>query len=680
MYRIIECLTQEHNYWLVGVAAMVCVVGSCLTVRLTTRLVQASNGRWLVQLVLTSLMGGTTIWSTHFIAMVAYEPGIRHAYEPVMTGLSLGVAFIGMFASNAVLAFAPRKPFTIFAGVLFGLTVSAMHYVGMQAYQIPGQLIWNAGSVLMSITFGVSLGICAYHRVIRPITRYCWLGGSVFMILAICAMHFTGMSAFRIQLDPVVFVPPRAISDTALSIAVMSVMAVILLIGFASVSIETNLEHEARAQLKHVVRHDALTGIPNRYGLTKKLAELSGTLEADNTAKLGVLTIDLNLFKEVNDLYGHATGDTVLITISERMQGVLGDGEFLARTGGDEFVALKTEFRRLDEVVAFAERLSAVVIEPIVVGNISTTVGASIGIATTIDDGRDFQELQKKSDVAMYRAKAEPELKICVYNAEMDKQSQDKLLMIQQLRCAAANDEFELVYQLQNDVNSLEPIGFEALLRWNNPTLGRVSPGEFIPIAEETGLIREIGIWVLRTACHEAMRWPKDYGIAVNVAPQQLIQPAFLEHVSDILMESRLPPERLELEITEASIIDDQVHTLKIMHKLKAMGIRIAMDDFGTGYSSLATLQAFPFDKIKIDRSFVQDVHFNEQRAAIVRSTLLLGAALKIPVLAEGVEFEGELAFLRSENCTSVQGFYFGKPMNLDQVKEMMENRLRKTG
>jgi EAL domain-containing protein (putative c-di-GMP-specific phosphodiesterase class I) len=254
----------------------------------------------------------------------------------------------------------------------------------------------------------------------------------------------------------------------------------------------------------------------------------------------------------------------------------------------------------------------------------------------------------------------------------MDRQSKDRLLLIHDLRQAIAADQFELVYQLQNDLKTLDPVGFEVLLRWNHPTRGRVSPDEFIPIAEETGLIREIGHWVLRTACLEAASWVRPYQVAVNVAPQQMVQPSFVEDVMDILLEAGLSPERLELEITESSIIDDQAHTLKVMHQLKTYGVRIAMDDFGTGYSSLATLQTFPFDKIKIDRSFVQDVHKNAQSAAIVRSTLLLGSALQIPVLAEGVENKDELTFLQSENCASVQGFYFGKPMSQQEMRAIV--------
>ena len=247
------------------------------------------------------------------------------------------------------------------------------------------------------------------------------------MVFSICTMHFTGVSAIEIQLDPRTIVPPRAISDTMLGLSVMAVMGVIFVIGFASVSIESSLEHEARAQLKHAARHDPLTGLPNRLGLTQKMTEISMLLETDEVAKVGILTIDLNLFKEVNDLYGHASGDTVLIAVAERLSTALEGGEFVARSGGDEFVAIKTGFRRVEEVTAFGERLSAVILEPIVIGDLSTSISAAVGVATNINDGRVVHELQHKSDLAMYRAKAEPELRVCVYNAEMDKQSQDRL-------------------------------------------------------------------------------------------------------------------------------------------------------------------------------------------------------------------------------------------------------------
>ncbi|GFE50019.1 bifunctional diguanylate cyclase/phosphodiesterase [Roseobacter cerasinus] len=673
MNRLIDCLTQDHDYKLVALAATICLIGSCLSVLLSRRLLSARGTRRLIQIALSSMIAGATIWTTHFVAMLAYDPGMRHGYEPIATGVSLLIAVLGLLVSNAIFTFAPKGIYTLVAGAIFGLTVAAMHYVGMSAYLLPGQIVWDQTYVIASVLLGAIFGAGAYHRMAFPITRYCWLGGATLMVLSICAMHFTGMTAVTIELSPLYRVPAQVVSDETLGLLIIGIMAVVLLVGFAAVSIETGIEQEARGKLEQAALQDPLTALPNRMHLNEKMTELSARLTADETERLAVLTIDLNRFKEINDIYGHSAGDAVLSAVGKRFCATLEEDEFVARSGGDEFVALKRGVRRQEQVMAFAKRLHALLIEPIQIDQASVVVGASIGIATSMHDGRVLHDLLHKSDLAMYRAKMEPERHICIYNAEMDQQSRERIVMINDLREAAARGEFELVYQLQNDIGSLDPIGFEVLLRWHHPDRGMIPPDVFIPIAEESGLIRDIGLWVLRTACFEAMTWPKPFSVAVNVAPQQLVQPSFLEHVSDILMESRLPPERLELEVTEASIIDDQAHTLRVMHRLKDMGVRIAMDDFGTGYSSLATLQTFPFDKIKIDRSFVQNVHLDQQRAAIVRSTLLLGAALNIPVLAEGVEVEDELAFLRAEKCNSAQGFYFGRPMSRDDVQSLFD-------
>ncbi|WP_323778030.1 putative bifunctional diguanylate cyclase/phosphodiesterase [Leisingera sp.] len=670
MYRILDCITLQHNYGLVAVAALVCVVGASLSVRLTSRLNGTSGRRRLVQLGLSSMIAGATIWSTHFIAMLAYEPGFETGYEPLVTGVSLLIAVLGVLIANSILAFGQRGYTASAAGAAFGLAVSAMHYTGMQAYLLPGAIEWAPEYLAASVLAGTGLAACGYRFIVRSNrNRRNWIIASALLVCAICAMHFTGMSAIEVRLSPLIQVPQKVISDTTMGMLIFGVMGLILLVGFASASIETNLESEARDQLAHAALHDPLTSMPNRMWLTQYLTGLHQRLQADKTERAAILTIDLNLFKEVNDLHGHAVGDKVLQAVAGRLTSQQGPNEHIARVGGDEFVAVKQGFRRIEQVLAFAERLHASIIDPIDLDHISVRVGAAIGVATSLTDGRDPRDLLHKSDLAMYRAKSEPGASICRFSEEMDRQSRDKLQLVHDLRQAGAGGQFELAYQLQNDLNTLDPLGFEVLLRWNHPTRGRVSPAEFIPIAEETGLIREIGHWVLRAACTEAASWPHPYQVAVNVAPQQLVQPSFVEDVMDILLETGLSPERLELEITESSIIDDQAHTLKVMHQLKSYGVRIAMDDFGTGYSSLATLQTFPFDKIKIDRSFVRGVHKNEQSAAIVRSTLLLGAALKIPVLAEGVEEEDELIFLQEEKCTSVQGFYFGRPMSQSEMR-----------
>lgn len=672
MLRVLDCIVFEHHYGLLAVATLVCLTGAILTAQVSRRLIKATARRKKFQLFLAGLIGGATIWSTHFIAMLAYEPSYPHGYDPVLTVVSLAVAVTGLLGAMAMFGYGTGPARYLVSGIIFGTTVSTMHYVGMSAYDLPGQIIWSPMVVVVSVLLGSAFGVAAFQRLVYPMTQYCWLGGALLMVLAICAMHFTGMTAFTVELSTLYDDPVSLMSDTVLGVVVFAVTAVIFVIGFVGVNIEVSLEQEAKARIATSATIDALSGLPNRAGLSQRIEDLALALAADETLKVAVLTIDLNRFKEINDLHGHAAGDFVLREISQRFSDALSDDEVVARSGGDEFVALKRGFRRREQVKAFAERLHGAFAEPVLYQDLSLLVTGSIGMATTIEDGVDMTVLLQRSDMAMYRAKREFDVSMCFFNAEMDQCNRERLVLLHDLRQAIARDEFELVYQLQNEVASREPSGFEVLLRWNHPTRGRVSPAEFIPLAEEAGLIREIGLWVMRVACKEAASWDHPFSIAVNVAPQQLAQTSFTELLSDILLETGLDPKRLEIEITEASIIDDQEYTLAVMHRIKDMGVRIAMDDFGTGYSSLATLQAFPFDKIKIDRSFIQDVHLTKQRAAIVRSTLLLGEALEIPVLAEGVEVENELAFLRRENCKYVQGFLFGRPLSLAQVHDIV--------
>jgi len=678
MIDIIDGQTHAHTHGLLILAVAICMSGAALTVLLVRRMIQSTGLRTLCLWVLSSLIGGTTIWSTHFMSMLSYDPGVPHGYERGLTLLSLGIAALGMLATHAtVLAQRwPARPYI--AGALFGGTVSAMHYLGMAAYVVPGTFVWATDRVLLSIAAGAILGALAYHRILYPVTRYCWMGGTLAMICAICTMHFTGMSAFTILPEPLAAVPAETVSDRTFGVLVASVTGALFFVGYASYNIETSVEREANRRLSHAASHDSLTGLPNRLNLMRIMAETTGRLKADPSYKAAVVSIDIDFFGQVNGRHGHATGDAVLIHIAKRLTETVQRHEHIARTGGDEFIAIKHGFRRTEEVTAFASRLHAALIDPITLDDTEITLNASIGHANSVDDGPDLDALIVKSEQAMTGAQGAVDFKIHAYNAETNRQSIERSHLIEDLRHAARRNQFELVYQLQNDLETLEPVGFESLLRWIHPEKGRMSPDVFIPLAEETGLIRDIGLWVLRTACAQAVHWNRPYSVAVNVAPQQLIQPSFIETVEEILEDTGLPPDRLELEITEASMIDDHDHTLKVMHRLKDMGIRIAMDDFGTGYSSLSTLQAFPFDKIKIDRSFIQDVHVNLQRAAIVRSTLLLGAALDIPVLAEGVETWEELAFLQAENCASVQGYYFGEPLALDEVHDLIARTAQK--
>ena len=675
MTRLMHSLSHQHDHTMLIVAALVCAVGSCLTVMMARRMLKATEPRKRLQLGLTSLIGGSTVWSTHFIAMLSYSGYADRAFEPILTGLSLLVAVLGLGGAFWIMGYSRLSARDLAGGAVAGISITSMHFIGMAGLYLPGRIVWSDGTVLVAAVLGIALSMAAFNRILRPVTRLCWLGGTVFLVAAICAMHFTAMTAFTVVSDPAVVVPQQSISDAALGLYIVAVVTLILLIGFATVSIEPSLERETRDQLQHAAQHDPLTGLANRAGLGQMLLDAADRLAADERSEVAVLTIDLDGFKQINDLYGHAVGDETLRIVAARLLDALGPDEDIARAGGDEFIALKRDFRLPQQVAAFAERLLAAIRDPLDLAVGTASVGASIGIASSLDGNRDVFDLQHRSDLAMYRAKTAADQSICEYSVDLDAPNRDRLQLIEDLRHAVVNGELELAYQSQNALDTLADIGFEVLLRWNHPARGRVPPDVFIPLAEESGLIREIGLWVLETACAEAATWDETHSVAVNVSPRQLVQPNFVDHVARILRRTGLSPRRLELEITEASIIDDQANTLRVMTALKAMGLRIAMDDFGTGYSSLAMLQVFPSDRIKIDRSFIANVHTDKQRAAIVRSTLILGEALGIPVLAEGVEVEPELDFLRAAKCDAVQGFYFSRPIAVDALHERMAIR-----
>ena len=420
----------------------------------------------------------------------------------------------------------------------------------------------------------------------------------------------------------------------------------------------------SQAAIAHLARHDGLTGLPNRILFNEHFdSALSEVDEGDSN--LAVIAIDLDRFKEINDGYGHAAGDTVLQTLAARLTSGLKEGETIARLGGDEFAALKT-FTSMDALRDFLARIEAGLFGRVEFEGGWVNTGGSIGVAVYPDDGVDRSKLLNNADLAMYRAKAEFDRRICYYEREMDEHSRQRRDMAKDIWAALEQDAFYLVYQVQKSVATNEITGYEVLLRWDRPGHGLVSPADFIPVAEECGAIGAIGIWVLNMACLDAASWPAQHKIAVNISGLQLGQVDLIETVRTVLIQSGLPPSRLELEVTETSIIADKTRALHILRQIRAMGVSIALDDFGTGYSSLDTLRSFPFDKIKLDRSFMSDVELNEQSKAIVRAILALGRSLRVPVLAEGVETMAQLDVLKAEGCDEAQGFLLGRPGLID--------------
>jgi diguanylate cyclase len=674
MLTVLSCLTFEHDPWYVAIAATLCVVGSILSMRLFARVRRNTGLRQLHLLFLTGLVAGGTVWTTHFAAMLGYEAPIRRAFEPDMTMLSLvlavGFSLAGFFLTTRT----KLGPMIEGGGMIFGLGIAAMHYCGMAAFQVPGIIQWDRTIVAWSVVLGVFFGAVAANRIARPVTRFCKYGGSLAMGLAIVTTHFAGMGAMTVVPMAGIEMGPQMLSDSFMITVVIIVIALIMATAGSAYMIDLHATREASDSYQHLAMHDPLTGLPNRHHLARQL-ERTLTRNPDDTSRIALLALDLDRFKDVNDVHGHAAGDAVLRAIAARISAALGPHEFFARVGGDEFVAIKSDIFARGEALKFARRLRELILESVMWEGHHLSVGCSIGIALFPEHGQSGEVLSSKADLAMYRAKSLGRSKICAYEPAMDEASRSRAALAIDLRRAIDHHEFELYYQEQNDTHTRQTVGFEALLRWNHPVRGRVSPADFIPIAEETGLIIELGDWVMRTACADAMGWSKPYKVAVNVAPMQLSHGELPRRVAEILQQTGLPANRLEIEITESGIIADQQHALQVVLALKAIGVTIAMDDFGTGYSSLSTLQNFPFDKIKIDRSFIQNVNSNAHSAAIVKATLLLGKSLRIPVLAEGVETEQHLLFLQDEDCTSVQGYLFGKPMALSEVNGLISSR-----
>jgi len=412
-------------------------------------------------------------------------------------------------------------------------------------------------------------------------------------------------------------------------------------------------------EIAHLAHHDALTDLPNRTSLAIRLAESFQGAKAHGES-FGVLTIDLDHFKEANDVFGHVVGDELLCAMARRLE-VAAEGDFIARVGGDEFTLISTAGKQPEATEALAGRVLQAVTDPFEVRGQRIPLGLSIGAAVYPRDASDTTALIANADAALFRAKADGRLTVRFFDPDMDRRLRERFALQLDLRSAIHRDELILDYQPQASIDG-KVFGFEALVRWQHPARGIVPPDAFISLAEQNGMIVEIGAWTLRVACREAASWAAPLQVGVNLSPVQFRYGDLAGLVHLILLETGLAPGRLELEITEGVLFDDPSRALSILRRLKTLGVKIAMDDFGTGYASMSSLRAFPFDKIKIDQSFVAGVQNNPPSAAIVRSIIGLAKALKIPVIAEGVETEGERAFLVGEHCDEIQGYLLGRP------------------
>jgi len=783
MLKVYNCIADAHDLRLVGLAAFICILASLTAINLLRHARKSTGNMRLVWLAVSAISTGFGIWATHFVAMLAFTPGLPSGYNIALTALSL-VAAILVTAIGLYVSLIPNwRHGPWIGGAIVAGGIATMHYTGMAAFDVAGIVLWDPALVVASIGFAAAIGAVALPVGLHGDEEKWKIGGAVLLTLAICCHHFTAMAAVSIIPDAAIEVPLSTLPAGWLALAIAFASLFILGLALAGVVldirdvrrselevdrmrdlanasvegllvcdgekivsvntsfamlagqpasslvgaglekcfpdraartrllagsnqvVETSLRHrdgsmtpvelllrpivfsgrphhvvavrdlqarkEAEQHIHFLAHHDSLTSVPNRSyfnaRVDQEIAALSGS------ESLAVLCLDLDRFKEVNDLFGHAAGDTVLQTVATRIAAVLGERQMIARLGGDEFAILMPGVKNPEA----AGRLAETVLEALRATSDrpeTNAISTSIGIAICPSDAMDRESLLSHADTALYRAKTDGRNTYRFYEASMGAAVRERRLLEHDLRLAIARHELRLVYQPQQGAQSQAMTGFEALLRWKHPVRGEISPAVFIPIAEESGTILEIGDWVLKTACREAATWEQPLTIAVNVSAIQLYNPDFVAELHQILIDTGLSPRRLEIEITETALVRDFNRALTTLRQVKTLGVRIAMDDFGTGYSSLSNLRAFPFDKIKIDGSFIKSVNSNEQAATIVRAVLGLGRGLGLPVLAEGVETDAELQFLRDEMCDEVQGYLLGRPAAIGHFRHLTHN------
>ncbi len=822
MFRIFTCLTGEHDWRLVLLAGLVCFVASIVAVTIFHRAVASQARTRLIWIAIAGAAIGYGIWATHFIAMLAYEPGVSTGYGIALTASSLAAAMILTSSGLGFAASDPGRWRAPVGGMIIGAGIASMHYLGMWALEVPGRVSWSLDLVLASIALGMFFGYAALTIATRYNNRGGTVAAALLLTLAIVSHHFTAMGAVQIAPDPTRATDALSLSPAflalmiagvALSVLGMSLVGVLadrrlanrtrkfeeiisqlslarleveasqrelqeqklrldtainnmgeglcmfdaekqLVVcndryakmyqlspellkagtphheiikhriasgilkgetndsaakrlistlnalppdattsrvdeladgrlicvtrqpmpggGWVATHVDVTEQRRSEARIIHMAQHDALTELPNRVRLRVRM-DHALAITREGGSGLAVLMLDLDRFKEVNDTLGHPTGDKLLQAVAARLLECVRETALIARLGGDEFAVIDYVTNPVVEATALAEKISHALCEPFDLGDHQVTIGTSIGIAIAPRDGTNPDEIMKSADLALYSAKSGGRGSFRFFEPELDQLMRARRNLERDMREALAKGEFEPHSQPIINAASGEPSGFEALLRWHHPQRGLIMPAEFIPLAEETGLIVPIGEWVLRTACTEAAKWPADLKIAVNLSPAQFRSKELVSTIVGALANSGIAPQRLELEVTETVTMHDSEAVLAALDQLHRLGVRVALDDFGTGYSSLSLLQKFPFDKIKVDRSFVSALSdAKEESRLIARAVVRFAVSLGRTTTAEGVETKEQLEILRADACTEMQGYYLGRPMDGAKVLTML--------
>ncbi|MFJ2969292.1 putative bifunctional diguanylate cyclase/phosphodiesterase [Pseudomonas fulva] len=680
-------LTASYSSSLVLISLCVAILASYTALDLAGRIATARGYAASLWMIGGALAMGTGIWSMHFVGMLALQLPVELGYDLTLTACSLLIAVLSSgFALWLVSQ--PSLPFLQLAlgALIMGAGIASMHYTGMAALRMTPGIDYDPSLFMASLLIAVGASAAALWTAFRlrrqtPYVRQIRGLAAVLMGIAIVGMHYTGMAAAGFPQGSFCGALPDGLEGDGLVSLVLITTFAVLLVALLTSVLDARLEARTAAlarsltlanqELTQLALHDTLTGLPNRSLLADRI-ELAISKVAEQGGCFALMFIDLDGFKPVNDAFGHHAGDLLLKAVATRLRGHLHSQDTLARIGGDEFVLL-VELQDPSDAMNVAIKQVNLVSRPFRVAEHDLQLSASLGIVLYPGNGQDQHELLRNADAAMYHAKRVGKNGYSFFDASMNRNARQQLQLLQDLRLAVAAGQFRLHYQPKFDAKRCQPIGAEALLRWEHPQHGLLAPDRFIGLAEKTGLIIPIGDWVLDEACRQMRLWLDEgiegWRIAVNLSAIQFCHAGLLDSVARALERHALPANCLTLEITETTAMSDVEVSLTVLQQLSDMGVDLSIDDFGTGYSSLMYLKRLPANELKIDRGFVRELEDEGEDAAIVSAIVALGRALGLRIVAEGVETSSQQAFLTRLGCDSLQGYLLGRPVPAEQLR-----------
>lgn len=684
-------MVSHYNQFLVVMSFIVAILAAYTALNMAGRISISSTKAARLWLVGGSLSMGIGILAMHFIGMLAMEMPFTLSYDLSITGVSMLIALGASLFALWLVSRSRLSRVSLLAGAsVMGCGIAAMHYTGMAAMHIQPGIRWNLWWVALSVVIAFSASVAALWLTfrLRQLTSgqaaLLRIGAAIIMGIAIAGMHYTGMMAADFPHGS--HATERGVDSNWLAILVtvvtLSILGITLLVSLfdarlqARTSLLASSLAEANRELAQLALHDTLTRLPNRVLLEDRLAQAVSKAQQENSG-FALMYMDLDGFKVVNDAWGHDTGDRLLIAVTERLTQHLKGQYTLARIGGDEFVLL-AETAAPDDAASLASSLVQAIAEPFTISPCEAMVTLSIGIALWPHDGETPRELMFNADAAMYHTKHNGRNGYHFFQPSMNALAQTQLQLMNDLWQAEARNELRLLYQPKFQAPSGPAIGFEALLRWQHPQRGLLTPDVFLPLAEKTGVIVSIGNWVLNEACRQLSEWRDaghtDWSMAVNLSAVQFEQPALIDNVVDCLSRHRIPPDMLILEVTETTAMSDPDESVRLLTELTTLGVKASIDDFGTGYSSLLYLKRLPASELKIDRAFVNELRADGEDATIVSAIIALARTLNLRVVAEGVETPEQQTFLTELGCHTLQGYLLGKPLDPQAIANIVKN------